>query len=179
MIDNLKKHSGQAAGLLLIITAAIYCGICLVFSRSVSKQRISVTKKAVEMGVDFIVLTGNPGIGVTNTAILDTLKLYREHLGNDVVLTVDAAGEGCFCSANGRQSHAVHIDGIDIIALDFLKDQIELTPPVVVAVKLSFGFHGPIGHHSNKHSKDYAQECNDDIVVYSFHIQSNPSTSSG
>ena len=43
-------------------------------------------KKAVEMGVDFIVLTGNPGIGVTNTAILDTLKLYREHLGNDVIL---------------------------------------------------------------------------------------------
>ncbi len=43
-------------------------------------------KKAVEMGVDFIVLTGNPGIGVTNKAILDTLKLYREHLGNDVVL---------------------------------------------------------------------------------------------
>ena len=43
-------------------------------------------KKAVEMGVDFIVLTGNPGIGVTNKAILDTIKLYREHLGNDVVL---------------------------------------------------------------------------------------------
>ena len=43
-------------------------------------------KKAVEMGVDFIVLTGNPGIGVTNKAITDTLKLYREHLGNDVVL---------------------------------------------------------------------------------------------
>ena len=43
-------------------------------------------KKAVAMGVDFIVLTGNPGIGVTNTAILDTLKLYREHLGNDVAL---------------------------------------------------------------------------------------------
>lgn len=43
-------------------------------------------KKAVTMGVDFIVLTGNPGIGVTNTAILDTLKLYREHLGNDVAL---------------------------------------------------------------------------------------------
>ena len=43
-------------------------------------------KKAVEMGVDFIVLTGNPGIGVTNKAILDTIKLYREHLGDDVVI---------------------------------------------------------------------------------------------
>ena len=28
-------------------------------------------KTAVEMGVDFIVLTGNPGIGVTNAAITD------------------------------------------------------------------------------------------------------------
>ncbi|MFR0030360.1 MAG: haloacid dehalogenase-like hydrolase [Coprococcus phoceensis] len=43
-------------------------------------------KTAVEMGVDFIVLTRNPGIGVTNAAITDTLKLYREHLGEQVVL---------------------------------------------------------------------------------------------
>ena len=43
-------------------------------------------KTAVEMGVDLIVLTGNPGIGVTNAAITDTLKLYREHLGEQVVL---------------------------------------------------------------------------------------------
>lgn len=43
-------------------------------------------KKAVEMGADFIVLTGNPGIGVTNKAITDTLKLYRKKLGDSVVL---------------------------------------------------------------------------------------------
>lgn len=43
-------------------------------------------KTAVKMGVNFIVLTGNPGIGVTNAAITDTLKLYREHLGEQVVL---------------------------------------------------------------------------------------------
>lgn len=42
--------------------------------------------KAADMGVDFIVLTGNPGIGVTNKAITDTLKLYRENLGDRVVL---------------------------------------------------------------------------------------------
>lgn len=43
-------------------------------------------KKAIEMGVDFIVLTGNPGIGVTNKAILDTLKLYHKKFGDDVIL---------------------------------------------------------------------------------------------
>lgn len=43
-------------------------------------------KKAVEMGVDFIVLTGNPGIGVTNKAITETLRLYKETFGDKVVL---------------------------------------------------------------------------------------------
>lgn len=42
--------------------------------------------KAADMGVNFIVLTGNPGIGVTNKAITDTLKVYKEHLGDRVVL---------------------------------------------------------------------------------------------
>lgn len=42
--------------------------------------------KAADMGADFIVLTGNPGIGVTNQAIIATLKRYREHLGDRVVL---------------------------------------------------------------------------------------------
>ena len=50
MIDILKKHSGKAAGLLLIIIAAICCGVCFILFRSGSKQRISVTKNAVEMG---------------------------------------------------------------------------------------------------------------------------------
>lgn len=43
-------------------------------------------RKAVEMGVDFIVLTGNPGIGVTNKAITETLKLYKDNFGDQVVL---------------------------------------------------------------------------------------------
>lgn len=43
-------------------------------------------RKAIEMGVDLIVLTGNPGIGVTNQAITDTLRLFREELGDQVIL---------------------------------------------------------------------------------------------
>ena len=43
-------------------------------------------KKAVAMGVDFIVLTGNPGVGVTNRAIAETLALYRKEFGDAVVL---------------------------------------------------------------------------------------------
>lgn len=50
------------------------------------KGTLENAQKAVEMGVDFIVLTGNPGIGVTNKAIAETLKIYKENLGDKVVL---------------------------------------------------------------------------------------------
>lgn len=47
-------------------------------------------QKAADMGVSFILLTGNPGIGVTNKAITDTLRLYREHFSDKLIL---AAGK--------------------------------------------------------------------------------------
>ena len=46
--------------------------------------------RAADMGVDFILLTGNPGTGVTNRAITDTLELFRTHLGDRLIL---AAGK--------------------------------------------------------------------------------------
>lgn len=45
---------------------------------------------AANMGVNFILLTGNPGIGVTNTAIEQTLRLFKKELGDKVIL---AAGK--------------------------------------------------------------------------------------
>lgn len=47
-------------------------------------------KAAAEMGVNFILLTGNPGNGVTNTAITETLSLYKKELGDKLIL---AAGK--------------------------------------------------------------------------------------
>lgn len=55
----------------------------------VSKGRLATVetaKKAVEMGVDMIVLTGNPGTGVTNKEITNTLKSISEVLGDQVIL---------------------------------------------------------------------------------------------
>ena len=54
------------------------------------KATLDNAKKAAEMGVNFILLTGNPGIGVTNTAIVETLKLYKQELGDKLIL---AAGK--------------------------------------------------------------------------------------
>lgn len=44
-------------------------------------------KKAADMGVDMIVLTGNPGVGVENDAIIQALSQLKEAVGNRVILT--------------------------------------------------------------------------------------------
>ena len=54
------------------------------------KATLENAKKAADMGVNFILLTGNPGIGVTNEAIEQTLRLYKKELGDQLIL---AAGK--------------------------------------------------------------------------------------
>ncbi len=54
------------------------------------KATLENGRKAADMGVNFILLTGNPGIGVSNAAIESTLRLYRQELGDRVIL---AAGK--------------------------------------------------------------------------------------
>lgn len=47
-------------------------------------------KKAYEMGIDFIVLTGNPKTGVTNAAIIKAIEEIRSELGDEIII---AAGK--------------------------------------------------------------------------------------
>lgn len=54
------------------------------------KATLENARKAADMGVNFILLTGNPGIGVTNAAIEQTLRLYKRELGDRLIL---AAGK--------------------------------------------------------------------------------------
>ena len=54
------------------------------------KATLENAKKAVDMGINFILLTGNPGIGVTNEAIEKTLRLYKDAFGDRLIL---AAGK--------------------------------------------------------------------------------------
>ena len=54
------------------------------------KATLENAKKAADMGVNFILLTGNPGIGVTNAAIVQTLRLYKQELVDRLIL---AAGK--------------------------------------------------------------------------------------
>lgn len=47
---------------------------------------VANAKRAQELGFDYIVLTGNPGTGVDNQAIIDALVVMREALGDAMIL---------------------------------------------------------------------------------------------
>ena len=83
-IQTLKKLTGRLIGINLEpIPPSLYA------STSLSKGRIATVEtaqKAVELGVDFIVLTGNPGSGVTNQEIIVALKAIKAAVGDHMVL---------------------------------------------------------------------------------------------
>lgn len=79
--------------------------------------------QAADMGVDLIVLTGNPGVGVTNKAITDTLGAYKTAIGDRVILcagkmhasgSLTEAGEAIITKAD---IDAFAAAGADIILL--------------------------------------------------------------
>ena len=54
------------------------------------KATLENARLAADMGVNFLLLTGNPGIGVTNEAIVQTLRLFKQEMGDRLIL---AAGK--------------------------------------------------------------------------------------
>ncbi len=87
------------------------------------KATLENARKAAGMGVNFILLTGNPGIGVTNTAIVQTLSLFRRELGDRLILAagkMHASGiltEGAEKIITKSDIQAFHDAGADIILL--------------------------------------------------------------
>lgn len=43
-------------------------------------------KQAVKIGLDYILLTGNPGTGVTNKEVINSLKSIKEACGDEIIL---------------------------------------------------------------------------------------------
>ena len=86
------------------------------------KATLENAKLAVEMGVNMILLTGNPGTGVSNTAITKTLELYKKELGDKVIL---AAGK---MHASGILSEA----GEKILTKEDVEEFIEAGADVIL-----------------------------------------------
>ena len=79
-------------------------------------------KTATEMGVDFIVLTGNPGMGVSNDQIIQSLKEIRQAVGDEILLV---AGK---MHASGSRKEA----GSAIISKDEIKSFVEAGANIVL-----------------------------------------------
>lgn len=60
-------------------------------------------KKAVDMGVDMIVLTGNPGVGVDKSAITKALTDLKEAVGDRVILTAGKMHASGILSESGEK----------------------------------------------------------------------------
>lgn len=103
--------------------------------------------KAKELGADFIVLTGNPGTGVTNQRIAEVLEEIHKEVGNDVILV---AGKMHAAGSKSEGSHKI-ISTADIDAfIDAGADIILLPAPgTVPGVTLEF-VHQCVAHCHEK-----------------------------
>ena len=90
-VKMLKKLTGRPIGINLEpVEQELETGESMWAMTSGRKATLENARRAADMGVNFILLTGNPGVGVTNEAIEQTLRLYKRELGDRLVL---AAGK--------------------------------------------------------------------------------------
>ena len=90
-VRMLKKLTGRPIGINLEpVEQELETGESMWAMTSGRKATLENARRAADMGVNFILLTGNPGMGVTNEAIEQTLRLYKRELGDRLVL---AAGK--------------------------------------------------------------------------------------
>ena len=90
-VRMLKKLTGRPIGINLEpVEQELETGESMWAMTSGRKATLENARRAADMGVNMILLTGNPGMGVTNEAIEQTLRLYKRELGDRLVL---AAGK--------------------------------------------------------------------------------------
>lgn len=87
IIEEIKKLTGRMIGVNLEPVDSM--GETIGEIKSISKGRqasVDTALKAQKMGADMIVLTGNPGTGVTNRAIISTLREIKKAVGDNIIL---------------------------------------------------------------------------------------------
>lgn len=91
IIKEIKRLTGRIVGINL--EPVDMCQETIGEIRPISKGRLATAdtaKKAYEMGANLILLTGNPGTGVSNKAIISSLKEINSVLNDKIIL---AAGK--------------------------------------------------------------------------------------
>lgn len=85
-IRTLKRYTGRLIGLNL---EPVGTSETLGELEAMPEGRAGTVENALrarDLGFDFILLTGNPGTGVDNAAILDATRAMREALGDDMLI---------------------------------------------------------------------------------------------
>lgn len=79
-VKELHRLVGRPIGINLepVDSQAQMAGERLVINEG-RQASLETIQRAEELGVDFICLTGNPGTGVTNQAIIDTIRVVKEN----------------------------------------------------------------------------------------------------
>ena len=91
VVREVKRLTGRPVGINLEPVEENFAQVDTLWAMTRGRlATLENAQRAADMGVDFILLTGNPGTGVTNKAITDTLKLFHKHLGDKLIL---AAGK--------------------------------------------------------------------------------------
>ena len=87
-IHEVKRLTGRMVAINLEPAAVRNDGEKSVWSLTEGRRAtVENAKKAADMGVDMIVLTGNPGVGVDNKAITKALADLNEAVGDRVILS--------------------------------------------------------------------------------------------
>ena len=79
-VEELHRLVGRPIGIKLqpVDSQAQMAGERLIINEG-RQASLATIQRAEELGVDFICLTGNPGTGVTNQAIIDTIRVVKEN----------------------------------------------------------------------------------------------------
>ncbi|WP_314364902.1 haloacid dehalogenase-like hydrolase [uncultured Streptococcus sp.] len=79
-VEELHRLVGRPIGINLepVDSQAQMAGERLIIDEG-RQASLAAIQRAEELGVDFICLTGNPGTGVTNQAIIDTIRVVKEN----------------------------------------------------------------------------------------------------
>jgi len=79
-VKELRRLVGRPIGINLepVDSQAQMAGERLIIDEG-RQASLATIQRAEELGVDFICLTGNPGTGVTNQAIIDTIRVVKEN----------------------------------------------------------------------------------------------------
>lgn len=127
VVRHIKRLTGRLVAVNLEpVDPEADLGAAADFAGSATSGRLATpenARRAAELGVDAIVLTGNPGMGVTNAALARATRATREAVGDEIILIVGkmhasgSVGEAGSAIVDDASIEAFVAAGADVVLL--------------------------------------------------------------